>query len=56
MIERCGRVSLSRFFSGGGVTIAAQAMTWRFLRTRERQVFGSLSGMAMQPLIIAAEM
>ena len=40
----------------GGVTIAAQAMTGRFLRPRLRQVFGSMSGMAMLPRIMAAGM
>ena len=63
MAERFSAISssritgpFSRFFIGAGVTIAAQVMAgWlRFLRPRLRQLFGSLSGMAMLPRIIAA--
>jgi hypothetical protein len=45
-----------RFFIGAGVTIAeanAGCARVRF-RPRERQVFGSTSGMAIRPRIIAA--
>jgi hypothetical protein len=42
-----------RFFIGAGMTIAAQAIRC-FRLLRDRQVFGSLSGVAMLPRIIAA--
>jgi hypothetical protein len=42
-----------RFFIGTGVTIADASVGCFRLRPRLRQVFGSTSGMAMRPRIIA---
>jgi hypothetical protein len=60
--ERCGcswsSVICRRFFIGAGVTIAeaSTGCVRFFLRPRLRQVFGSTSGIAMLPRIIAAGM